>query len=183
MLFGIVLCLVVIGGLVWLADRGSVLGTPIDATPQNITLSGTYVCLPHIDTRGPQTDECAFGLRTDEGDYYAVNFGQSAAAMQQFQAGAHIRASGFFVAKEALNTDQWNRYTMKGIFTVTELPAASAPAGKIDIYAVCQGALAYMTFPDGDAAQKFVAECVDGKHPEVIERFKAGLNAGDGAAI
>ncbi len=55
--------------------------------------------------------------------------------------------------------------------------------GKININEVCQGALIYMTFTDGAAAEKFVAECKEGKHPEVIEQFKANLNLGDGAQI
>jgi hypothetical protein len=54
---------------------------------------------------------------------------------------------------------------------------------KINIDAVCQGALAYMSFPDGASADVFVQECKDGKHPEVIEKYKADLNLGAGAAI
>lgn len=53
---------------------------------------------------------------------------------------------------------------------------------KINIAAVCQGALAYMTFASGDDANAFVAECVDGKHPEVIEKYKADMHL-DGAQI
>lgn len=55
--------------------------------------------------------------------------------------------------------------------------------GKINIDAVCEGALAYMTFPDGASADAFVADCKDGKHPEVIERYKADMNLGGGAQI
>lgn len=62
-------------------------------------------------------------------------------------------------------------------------PEGAAMQGKIDISAVCQGALAYMTFPDGASADAFVAECKEGKHPDVIERYKAELNLGDGAQI
>ncbi|MEJ0054001.1 MAG: hypothetical protein WDN10_04780 [bacterium] len=59
-----------------------------------------------------------------------------------------------------------------------------APAqGKLNINVVCEGALAYMTFPDGESAQKFVAECKAGEHPEVIERYKAEMHLGEGAAI
>lgn len=58
-----------------------------------------------------------------------------------------------------------------------------APMGKINIGEVCQGALAYMTFTDGAAADAFVEDCKVGKHPEVIEQYKANLNVGDGAAI
>jgi hypothetical protein len=55
--------------------------------------------------------------------------------------------------------------------------------GKIDINAVCEGALAYMTFPDGASAELFVEECKEGKHPQVIEKFKTDMNLGDGAEI
>ena len=58
-----------------------------------------------------------------------------------------------------------------------------ASQGKINIDAVCQGALAYMTFKDGASADAFVSECKEGKHPEVIERFKADMNLGAGAQI
>ncbi len=163
----------------------------LDSTPRNVTLSGTYGCLPHADTSGPQTMECAFGLQTDDGDWYAVNFGASENAMEQFQSGVHVRAEGNVVIKEALSSDYWQKYDMKGIFTVTNVletaPGAGdtpqgAPGAKININAVCEGALAYMSFPDGASADAFVAECKEGKHPEVIEQYKANLNL-DGAAI
>jgi hypothetical protein len=93
----------------------------LDATPKNVTLSGTYTCLPHLDTKAPTTDECVFGLKTDDGEYYMVNFGQSASAMEQFNKRAHITAEGFVVIKEALSTDKWVKYNMKGIFTITKV--------------------------------------------------------------
>ncbi len=93
----------------------------LDPTPKNVTLSGTYVCLPHVDKTGPQTDECAFGLKTDEGVYYAVNFGASSSAMEQFMSGQRITASGFVVIKEVLSSDHWAKYDMEGIFTITEM--------------------------------------------------------------
>jgi hypothetical protein len=63
-------------------------------------------------------------------------------------------------------------------------PTTPAQAqGKINIDEVCQGALIRMTFPDGAAADQFVAECKEGKHPEVIEQFKAEMNLGVGAEI
>lgn len=59
-------------------------------------------------------------------------------------------------------------------------------AGKIDVNAVCNGALSYMTFEDGAAADVFVQECVDGQHPEVIEQYLQQMrdtNGMDGALI
>jgi hypothetical protein len=61
-----------------------------------------------------------------------------------------------------------------------EQPGAGA---KLNIDAVCEGALAYMTFPDGEAAAKFVADCKAGNRPEVIEKYREDNNLGDGAAI
>ena len=60
---------------------------------------------------------------------------------------------------------------------------APANSAKIDINAVCEGALAYMTFPSGEAAAQFVAECKEGRHPEVIEKYKKDAGITNDAAI
>ncbi len=52
------------------------------------------------------------------------------------------------------------------------LPGSAADSTTID--EICEGALAYMTFPDGAAADRFVAECKEGKHPDVIARHRGG---------
>lgn len=92
----------------------------LDSIPTNITLSGTYMCLPYLDKEKTPSEECVFGLKTDEGVYYMVNFGASASAFEEFQKGKHITANGSVFLKEALSTDQWMPYNMKGIFTITE---------------------------------------------------------------
>ncbi len=70
------------------------------------------------------------------------------------------------------------------INSVKFIPTSSgAVSGKINIDEVCQNALIYMSFPDSKAADKFVQDCKDGKHPEVIEKFKKDMGLGDGAAI
>ena len=171
----VAILVVAVGYLLVVQLTGSGVQQP-DSAPLSITITGTYLCLPHLDTSGPQTEECAFGIQDDSGTFYAVNFGASASAMQQFQSNARVTVEGFFVPKEALSTDQWNKYDMIGIFTVTKvLEEMQQPQAKIDINAVCQGALAYMTFEDGEAAAQFVAECIEGKHPEVIEQWKVQM--------
>jgi hypothetical protein len=65
-----------------------------------------------------------------------------------------------------------------------EKPVDQTPiSGKLDINVVCEGALSYMTFPDAQSAETFVNECKEGKHPEVIERYKEQMGLGDGATI
>ncbi|MDB5266569.1 MAG: hypothetical protein JWN89_384 [Parcubacteria group bacterium] len=62
-------------------------------------------------------------------------------------------------------------------------PATTYTSGKLNIDVVCKSALAYMSFPDAASADMFVADCKEGNHPEVIERYKQDMNLGDGAAI
>jgi hypothetical protein len=92
----------------------------LNSLPKDITLSGNYVCLPHINELKSSSTDCVFGLKTDNGEYYMVNFGAGASAMPEFQSGKHITAKGFVVIKEALSTDQWVNFNMKWIFTITE---------------------------------------------------------------
>jgi hypothetical protein len=44
----------------------------IEGVISTITAIGTLVCLPHWDTSGPQTMECAFGFLDGLGNYYAL---------------------------------------------------------------------------------------------------------------
>ncbi len=168
---------------IFFSNSGKV-NTDLDPTPKNVTLSGVYVCLPHKDNTRLYPDECTFGIKTDDGKYYAVNFGASSQAIKDFTNGKKIKAEGFTVIKEALSANQWGRYNMEGIFTVTKMLSSSpAVQGKLNINVVCEESLMYMTFENGEKADKFVAECKEGKYPEVIEQYKERMGLGDGATI
>lgn len=45
---------------------------PSSASVSQISVRGTVICLPHKDTSGPQTLECAFGLRTNDNRHYLL---------------------------------------------------------------------------------------------------------------
>lgn len=49
--------------------------SPPNPTNENSQFNaiGSIVCLPHKNTSGPQTMECAIGLKTDEGIHYGLN--------------------------------------------------------------------------------------------------------------
>jgi hypothetical protein len=67
----------------------------------------------------------------------------------------------------------------------TQTPPTSETGSnaKINIDAICQGALAYMSFPSSVEAEAFVQECKDGKHPEVIAQWKKDNGITDDRAI
>lgn len=89
-----------------------------EKTIEMMTLTGTYVCLPTLT--GAATPDCAFGIKTDGGEYYAVNFGASAGSMADFMAGERISANGTFIPSEELNPNHWTKFNSKGLFTVLE---------------------------------------------------------------
>lgn len=43
-----------------------------NGSAQTVTVEGLAVCLPHKDTTGPQTMECAVGLKANNGKHYGV---------------------------------------------------------------------------------------------------------------
>lgn len=70
--------LAIIGGLIVVAVLGFVLYKILEPRPVvvpdegSISIKGTTLCLPHKDTSGPQTLECAYGLKDEKGQYYAI---------------------------------------------------------------------------------------------------------------
>lgn len=67
----------------------------------------------------------------------------------------------------------------------TPIPETAHPntEAKIDINAVCDGALAYMSFPSGAEADAWVAACKRGEHPEAIDQWKQKNGITDDRAI
>lgn len=64
------------------------------STGEEITVSGEVVCLPHKDTSGPQTEECAFGVLTEGGDHYGFrNLGRIVSDID-LQTGMQVEVSG-----------------------------------------------------------------------------------------
>ncbi len=93
-------------------------------TNQNktITLTGEYVCLPHKNTNGPQTMECAFGMKARDGSYYGLDTSLlSNNPSVEISTGSDINVTGQFVDIETLNSDVWQRYGIKGIIRVTSM--------------------------------------------------------------
>lgn len=84
------------------------------------TLTGEHLCVPHKNTSGDQTFECMFGLKTDTGEFYAVDFNMMAVKDINIQIGDRFSANGIITPIEMLSTDQWEKYSITGIFSVTD---------------------------------------------------------------
>lgn len=70
--------LVIISCLVAVVSIGFIIYKIVEPKPVvipdegSVSIKGTTLCLPHKDTSGPQTLECAYGLKDKEGQYYAI---------------------------------------------------------------------------------------------------------------
>lgn len=98
--------------------------------PYRATLTGIQTCLPHRDTTGPQTLECAIGMLTDAGEYYVLDFTLMSQIPPNISDGKKFTASGLVTPIERLSTDQWQKYAVEGIFSVTDSVAMDTPKGE-----------------------------------------------------
>jgi hypothetical protein len=94
-------------------------GDPGDVVSYRGTLSGEVVCLPHVGD-GPTTLECAYGLKTDVGEYYALDLATMSQEHAPLETGERIEANGLITPVEMLSSDHWQKYDIEGIFSVTD---------------------------------------------------------------
>lgn len=94
-------------------------GDPGDIVSYRGTLTGEVVCLPHAGD-GPHTMECAYGLKTDVGEHYAVDFSLMSQQATPPETGSRISATGTITPIEMISSDHWQRYDIEGIFSVTD---------------------------------------------------------------
>ncbi len=69
--------------------RDSTSNTEINGS--HITVSGEYVCLPHKNSN-QTTEECALGIKADNGSYYAIKANDN--DLNDFQSGKRVTISG-----------------------------------------------------------------------------------------
>jgi hypothetical protein len=92
-----------------------------DESPTPTTLTGTYTCLPKVDTGGPVTLECAFGLKTDEG-YYSLDMSSILTDNYPMLTGNEtITVEGVLVPKAMLSSDRWQTYDVIGVISVEKV--------------------------------------------------------------
>jgi hypothetical protein len=154
--FFTVLLLVLVATALFFAQNNQVSPSEMvtDTEPYRATLAGEYVCLPHKDTSSPQTDECIFGLRTEGGEYYAIDFYLMSQMHKPLSIGDTLSAAGVVTAVERLSSDHWQKYDVKGIFSVTDsLVVAGESTGS---YACPADA---MICPDGSAVGRQGSKC------------------------
>ncbi len=90
--------------------------------PKRIIIKGESECLPHKDTSGPQTMECAFGIKEDStGKHYALDFGTYQVSPVDYATGKHQEIEGVLIKANTLSSLTWQKYPIEGILSVTSI--------------------------------------------------------------
>lgn len=90
---------------------------------ESIMISGTITCLPKISS-GPQTMECAIGLKDNNGDYYGLKNLFSFDLEYKFsQPGLRVQVSGVLLEEEMRGPDG-NRYDIIGVIDLASIKEA-----------------------------------------------------------
>ena len=87
---------------------------------KKVTLEGQVICLQYKDSSSPHTLECAIGIKTDEGVSYALDTNKMPNSLLEYTTGDRIRGEGFITPVEMLSSDQWQKYEVRGIFSLTD---------------------------------------------------------------
>jgi hypothetical protein len=85
-------------------------------TGTSIQIQGEILCLPHKDTTGPQTMECAYGIKDDKGQYYGLRDGDPGYKnVSGHPMNTHVEVTGIF------KKDSSSTYPTIGTIEVTKI--------------------------------------------------------------
>jgi hypothetical protein len=93
-----------------------------------------------------------------------------------------MKTLGIFLVVAVVATGAYILFMQPGTESAVHDTNTNSQA-KVDMNAVCEGALVYMSFPDGAAAEAWVTECKNGEHPEAIDQWKQQNGYTDDRAI
>ena len=102
-------------------EEGAVIDTVIEAIEEDgneavgetVAVVGEVVCLPHKDQDGPQTLECALGLKAENGDHYGLITPGRPFSPELTETGNRVRVSGTVTPPQPTNI-----YAVVGIINV-----------------------------------------------------------------
>lgn len=104
--------------LLLLIGFGMLMNNNDNISTENVTLEGEFVCLPHKNTGGAQTRECAFGLRDEKGDHYALDLRQMQGELEPGWDTGSLTVRGTLIPVEQSDNKRWEIYDIKGVMNV-----------------------------------------------------------------
>lgn len=113
----LILIIAIIYGGVYLVRSGDDKQTDLPFEfGDKVTVEGELVCLPHRDQTGPQTLECALGLKKNADTYYGIKNTGDAFGVGGFTTGDRVSVTG-----TALERDPEGRYGVVAVIDVESM--------------------------------------------------------------
>ncbi|MDD4444068.1 MAG: hypothetical protein PHP81_03280, partial [Patescibacteria group bacterium] len=78
-------------------------------------MRGVFTCLPHRDTSGPVTLECAYGFQAEDGNYYALKDENRDKGLFDLSIGEEVEIRGLFIPEKS------EKYNSQGVIEIQEL--------------------------------------------------------------
>ncbi len=126
------------------------------AEPVRATLTGTYECLPLKGSavRPAAGATCEPGMKTDDGEHYAVNFFLMSQMHAPLEVGQRFSAQGV-VTDGSSEAEKWQRYELAGVFSVTD--SLTLISDDEEVVYECDGDA--MLCPDGSSVGRQGPSC------------------------
>jgi hypothetical protein len=94
---------------------------PARTEPYEVTLTGMVRCLAKKNPAPLDTAECRHAIETDDGDHYVLDYNLAPEGFTRPSISSRITAKGIVTPLARLNSDEWQKYDMEGIFSATEM--------------------------------------------------------------
>lgn len=89
--------------------------------PERITITGTYDCIDENAVINPPSESCMQGIRTEEGELYALDFMLMSQIPPVLEVGDTITVSGPFIPAERMSASWWHDTEVEGQLSATSL--------------------------------------------------------------
>jgi len=89
--------------------------------PDRLTITGTYDCLEDSVVIVPPSESCIQGLRTAEGEIYAIDFMLMSMTPPTLEPGNVITISGPFIPAERMSAEWWHDSDVEGLLSATSV--------------------------------------------------------------
>lgn len=124
LIFGTIAALLIVGFFIlnrYIYNQKQAQGAE-DLSPYRGMLTGEYVCLPPAGESNPETPDCVSALKTEQDEYYVIDFNLMSQDRPDLKEGDRFTASGVITPIQNLSTDHWQQYPIEieGIFSITD---------------------------------------------------------------
>lgn len=89
--------------------------------PERMTVSGTYDCIDENAVINPPSESCMQGVRTSDGELYALDFMLMSQIPPVLEAGDTITVSGPFIPAERMSAEWWHESKVEGVLSATSI--------------------------------------------------------------